>query len=521
MKHVLLRVIYSIPSGSPAMNLVYVDGIGMTRFGKSNLDLKSLITEAGKQALASSKCPPPQAIFIGAQNPEEFTGTGNIGALTADALGFWGVPSIRIETASSSGAAVFSVAYTAVASGVFGTVLVLAGEKMTDLPTARATRILAEVIENGEKEAGASMAALAAMAARAYADRFNLSPQQFELALAGVAMKSHANGALNPLAQFQKPLTFEDYKKSKFVAEPLRLYDCSPMTDGAAALLLTREKTDIRVAGIGQGTDTLAVRRRSSLTSFVATRIAAKQAYEMAGIGPREISFAEIHDAFTMLEIIDSEDLGFFDEGTGWKAIEDGTTRINGKFPINPSGGLKSRGHPVGASGLAQIVECVRQMRGQVDPRRQVAATDRALTHSIGGFGNNNFVAILEKESLKPAPDAGSYTLPISVAPPAGREDSVAAETDGILESFTLLHMPPEGFPAPLLLGFVRTFEGPRLLARASQLGTYRMHEKVRIVKDGNSWVFMKMDLISRLRYYVRRAAKKLQPGKKLNSIIA
>src|ERR1700757_4771672 len=189
------------------MGSIYVDGIGMTKFEKSGLDLKSLLVEAGRKALASSKYPEPQAIFIGTMNPEEFTGTGNIGTLIADALGLLGIPSIRVETASSTGAAVFSVAYTAVASGIFKNVLVIAGEKMTHLPTTKATRILAEVIEMYEREAGASMPALAAMITQAYMRRFKIPHERMEKVLADVAIKNHFNGSLNPLAQFQKRIT--------------------------------------------------------------------------------------------------------------------------------------------------------------------------------------------------------------------------------------------------------------------------------------------------------------------------
>jgi acetyl-CoA C-acetyltransferase len=493
------------------MSSVYVDGIGMTRFEKSASDLKSLLVEAGRKALASSKYPEPQAIFIGTMNPEEFTGTGNIGTLIADALGFLGIPSIRVETASSTGAAVFSVAYTAVASGIFKNVLVIAGEKMTHLPTTKATRILAEVIEIHEREAGASMPALAAMITQAYMRRFKIPHEKMEKVLADVAIKNHFNGSLNPLAQFQKRITMRDYKESRFISEPLRLYDCSPITDGAAALILTSEKTDIRVAGIGQGTDTLGVRHRSSLTSFMATRIAAKQAYEMAGIGPKDINFAEVHDAFTSFEIINSEDLGFFEEGNGWEAVEDGVTQIDGQFPINPSGGLKSRGHPVGASGLAQIVESIWQMRGQVDAKRQVGKADRALTHSIGGLGNNNFVTILERseETVKPAQRMNFYTLPIYIPRGISQDEVRIDKLDGILETFTVLHVPPEGFPSPLVLGFVQTGEGKRLLTRAMFLGKYQLGKRVKVEREGNIYLLRKVNFKEKLKYYFRLFAKK------------
>ncbi len=492
------------------MGSVYIDGIGMTKFEKSDLNLKSLLVKAAREALGVSRYPEPQAIFIGAMNPEEFTGTGNIGALTADALGLSGIPSIRVETASSSGAAVLSVAYAAVASGRFKNVLVIAGEKMTHLPTAKTTRILAEVIEQGERETGGTMPALGAMITQAYMGRFKIPKRRMEKILAGVAIKNHFNGSLNPLAQFQKRITFEDYKESKFISEPLRLYDCSPITDGAAALVLTSERTDIRVSGIGQGTDTLSVSHRVSLSSFMATRIAAKEAYDMAGVGPRDISFAEIHDAFTSFEIINSEDLGFFDEGNGWKAVEDGITQIDGQLPINPSGGLKSRGHPVGASGLAQIVESVRQMRGEVDAKRQVGKADIALTHSIGGLGNNNFVTILEKskENIKPTQRTSFYNLPIYI-PQTIEGDEIINRAEGTLETFTVLHVPPEGFHSPLILGFVQIEGGRRLLARAMFPEKHHIGERVKVEREGNIYLFRKAGLMEKFKYYLHLIGKK------------
>jgi len=491
------------------MGSVYIDGIGMTKFEKSDLNLKSLLVKAGREALSVSKYPEPQAIFIGTMNPEEFTGTGNIGVLTADALGLLGIPSIRVETASSSGAAVFSVAYAAVASGRFKNVLVIAGEKMTHLPTAKTTRILAEVIEQRERETGGTMPALAAMITQVYMGRFKIPQRRMEKILSSVAIKNHFNGSLNPLAQFQKRITFEDYKESRFVSEPLRLYDCSPITDGAAALVLTSEKTDIRVLGIGQGTDTLSVSHRSSLSSFMATRIAAKEAYDMAGIGPKDICFAEVHDAFTSFEIINSEDLGFFEEGNGWEAVEDGITQIDGQFPINPSGGLKSRGHPVGASGLAQVVESVRQMRGEVDAKRQVGKTDIALTHSIGGLGNNNSVIILEKskENIRPTQRTSFYTLPIHI--PRTTDDIRIESVEGILETFTVLHVPPEGFHSPLILGFVQVEGGRRLLARAMFLGKHHLSERVKVEREGNIYLFRKIGLMEKFKYYLHLIGKK------------
>src|SRR5262249_6620605 len=192
-------------------------------------------------------------------------------------------------------------------------------------------------------------------------------------------------------------------------ATPLRLYDCSPITDGAAALVLTGDKTDVKLAGIGQGTGPLSLRERDTFTSFPATQIAAARAYQMAGVSPQSIDFAEIHDAFTPFEIITSEDLGFFAPGKGGEAALDGKTALSGSLPINPSGGLKARGHPVGASGLAQIVEVTKTLRGQSHSKRTF---HRGLTQSTGGLGTNNFVTILERSDAAPKSSGAAFAAP-------------------------------------------------------------------------------------------------------------
>ncbi|OGQ04985.1 MAG: hypothetical protein A2026_14745, partial [Deltaproteobacteria bacterium RBG_19FT_COMBO_46_12] len=349
---------------------VYISGVGMTKFGRSKEPLEKMMAEAASSALKEAQLEKVEAIYLGVMNVEEFVGDSNFAALLADTLGLTGIPSTRVETASSTGAGAFETAFYAVASGHMKHVLVLAGEKMTHLPTAKTTRILSEVIDRSERRYGATMPALAAMIAQKYAREFNLSMLKLEDILAQVAIKNHSNGSFNPYAQFRKIITKEDYLKSQMVAFPLRLYDCAPITDGASALILTSQPTAIRVSGIGHATDTAAVRYRTSFTSFNSTKEAAQKAYIMAHLNPSDIQFAEVHDAFTLFEIIGTEDLGFFKPGEGWKALEEGITHLQGRLPINPSGGLKARGHPVGASGLAQLVEIVYQLRGDAGRER-------------------------------------------------------------------------------------------------------------------------------------------------------
>jgi acetyl-CoA C-acetyltransferase len=276
-------------------------------------------------------------------------------------------------------------------SGHYENVLVIGAEKMTHLPTKESTKILAKVIDPKERMYGASMPALAAMVTRLYMEKFDLSQEE----LAQVAVKNHKNGTMNPYAHFQEEIAAEDVLTSRMIADPLRLYDCSPMSDGACALILTPARGDVRVTGLGQGTDTISLSDRKKLTSFKSTKIAASKAYKMADIFPQDIDCAELHDAFTSFEIISSEDLGFFGEGEGGNALSQGITSLNGDLPINPSGGLKARGHPVGASGLAQIIEIFWQLTKNAG-KRQVDKARVGLTQSTGGLGNNNFVTILE-----------------------------------------------------------------------------------------------------------------------------
>jgi len=451
------------------MQTVYLAGVGMTKFGKSTSTLTELLCQAATDAIASSQIPAVEAVFIGAMNCEEFTGAGNIAAATVEALGLAGVPALRVETASSAGAAALHTAFQAVASGYYRHVLVLGGEKMTHLSTSAATRVLAEVIDYQERLCGATMPALAAMITESYRKKYRLSPSRLHNILCRIALKNHLNGSYNANAQFRKAISEKDYFASKWVATPLRLFDCSPITDGAAGVVLTAEKTDLFVSGIGQGTGPMSLRQRESFTSFPATQIAAKRAYLMAGVGPEDIHFAEVHDAFTTFEIIGTEDLGFFPAGKGGDAAAAGKTALDGELPINPSGGLKSRGHPVGASGVAQVVEVVKRLRGEARPQLKRDAT-RALAQSTGGLGANNFVTIVERVEQRRAPH--KLSLPPAQTPrsPAIKEPPPRAENEGRLETFTVLYVTPDGFLAPLALGLIRTRQGRLLFARGEDI---------------------------------------------------
>lgn len=456
------------------MKSVYIAGTGITRFGKDPRSLAQIAREAAHEALMEARLDRVDALYVGAMNPEEFTGDSNLASQIAEALGFIGAPSVRVETASSAGAAALVAGFQAIASGYWRRVLVIAGEKMTHLSTSATTRILAEVIDRRERLCGATMPALAAMITERYRRRFRLSQSRLENMLCAVAMKNHQNGVSNPHAQFQRAITKKDYAASKWVATPLRLYDCAPITDGAAAVVLTGDETGVRISGVGQGTGPVSLQDREVFTSFPATQIAARRAYRMAGTSPRGIEFAEVHDAFTAFEIIDTEDLGFFAPGQGGDAVLDGATALTGALPINPSGGLKARGHPVGASGLAQIVDAVRHLTGQTDPKREFR---RCLTQSIGGLGTNNFVTILERPE---APRVQNTWEPPSSAPGnPGPSAPPADEAEGLIETFTVVHVTPDGFLAPLALALIRTSDGKLTMAQGDADGQLKIGQDV------------------------------------------
>jgi len=487
---------------------IYISGVGMTHFGKSNASLEELMAEAARLALKDARIRRVDAIYLGVMNVEEFVGDSNFATLLADVLDLTGIPSTRVETASSTGAGVFETAFYAVGSGHMKNVLVLAGEKMTHLPTAKTTRILSEVIDRSERRYGTTMPALAAMIAQKYANDFHLSPQKLEDILARVAMKNHFNGSFNPRAQFQKRIEKGDYFKSHMVSYPLRLYDCAPISDGAAAMVVTSQPTSIRVSGIGHATDTSAVSHRSSLTSFNSTREAAEKAYTMAKVSPSDIQFAEVHDAFTPFEIIGTEDLGFFSPGEGWRALEQGATQLRGRLPINPSGGLKARGHPVGASGLAQLVEVVWQLRGDAGPERQIENAEIGLAQSVGGLGSNNFVTVLERSDRKRIVTEG-WRFSDHMKGTGSRKGKVPPlpEGTGVLETFTVLYSTPEGFLSPLALGFIRTKSGERVLAcnpNCSSPNVLRIGERVSLKKKEGLYVFEKFTLWNRMGRWLK-----------------
>lgn len=373
------------------MSEVYIAGAGMTRIGRRPESLAELMAEAARAALAAAGVERPEAIVVAAMNPEEFVGEGNFASALATYLGLSRTPALRAETATSSGAAALFTAFAAIAAGIYRTVLVVGGEKMTHLPTPRVSELIGRSIDPYERGYGATMPALAALATRVYMARTGVGLREISL----VAVKNHRHGARNPYAHFQSEVSLEEVMESRMVADPLRLYHCCPLSDGAAAVVLTAERRGVRVAGIGQGTDYLALRYRDSFANFRATQAAAQAAYRMAGFGPERVEVAEVHDAFEPFELISMEDLGLVPAGKAARTLLDGETALEGRLPVNPSGGLKARGHPLGATGVAQVVELYWQLLGMAEGRQVQARV--GLAHSIGGLATNNWVTLLER----------------------------------------------------------------------------------------------------------------------------
>jgi len=369
----------------------YIAGAAMTRFGSRPDSLADLMAEAARGALTSAGLERPEALVVSAMNPEEFVGEGNFASHVATHVGLARTPSLRAETATSSGAAALFTAFAMVSAGVYRSVLVVGGEKMTHLPTPRVSELIGRSIDPYERSYGATMPALAGLVTRAWMARTGATLRDVSL----VAVKNHANGAKNPLAHFREPVTLETVMESRMVADPLRLFHCCPISDGAAAVVVGAEPGPVRIAGIGQGSDYLALRYRDSFTGFRASQEAARTAFRMAGFGPERVEVAELHDAFAPFELMSMEDVGLAPAGKAARMLAHGETALDGRLPVNPSGGLKARGHPLGGTALAQVVELYWQLTGQAAGRQVEARV--GLAQSIGGLATTNWVTLLER----------------------------------------------------------------------------------------------------------------------------
>ena len=383
------------------MRPVAVIGIGKTPFGAfADRDLRSLAVEASQKCLKNASATPAQveAFYLGNFAGPSFVGQSHLAPYVAASMGITDVPATRFEAACASSGVAFAHAHAAVASGLFDLVLVTGVEKMTSQPTPRVAEILAMAGDcSGEGKAGATFPALFAMIAQRHMYQYGTTREH----MAAVAVKNHANGAKNPDAHLKKIITMEQALAGKPVADPLTIFDCSLVSDGAAAVLLAplkraREFTDkpIRVLAVAQTSDHVALDQKDDITTFRAVKTAAEKAYRAAGLTAADIEFAEVHDCFTIAEIIAIEDLGFVEKGQGGFYSLAGHTCLSGEKPINTSGGLKSKGHPVGATGVAQICDVALQIRGEAG-ERQLKRNRIGLAQNLGGSGATCVVSIL------------------------------------------------------------------------------------------------------------------------------
>jgi acetyl-CoA C-acetyltransferase len=385
------------------MRRVAVIGIGITKFGEHwDKSLRDLALEAGIKAITDAKIEGEkiEAGYLGNMAAGNFAMQEHLGALLADQMGLNPIPAVKIEAACASGAVAFRQAYLAVKSGMYDIVVAGGVEKMTDLDTETVSKILSAAgDQEWEAFQGATFPSLYALMMRAYMQKYGASQEDF----AHVAVKNHKHASMVEYAQFRNVITVEDVMNSKYVAEPIKVLDSSPITDGAAAVVLASmdvaysyTSNPIEVIASAQASDTLSLADREELYYTKASEIAAKQAYKQANITASQIDVAEVHDAFTIGEVLAIEALGFFKKGEGYKAAVEGETTFGGKVVVNTSGGLKAAGHPVGATGIKQIYEIVTQLRGKAG-KRQVPNALYGLTHNVGGSGATAVVHIFSK----------------------------------------------------------------------------------------------------------------------------
>ncbi|MCX7974590.1 MAG: thiolase domain-containing protein [Candidatus Aminicenantes bacterium] len=384
------------------MREVAVIGVGMIKWGELwEKSLRTIFVETALAAMDDAGVDHLDALYVGCMSSGLFVGQEHLGSLLADYLGQKPIPAARVESACASGGLALRLGFIDVASGMNDIVLVAGVEKMTDLNPNEATYALGTAADQEyEGYHGVTFPGLYALMARAHMEKYGTTREQ----LAMVAVKNHDHGSLNPLAQFPFKISVEAVLNSPLVADPLRVLDCSPITDGAAAVILAPvevarklQKPVVKIIGTGQATDSIALAQREDVTWLEAVYQSAKKALAMADKKIEEINIFEVHDCFTIAEICVIEALGLVERGKGGQAVEAGLTRIDGRFPVNPSGGLKAKGHPVGATGVAQAVEVVEQLRGEAGAR-QVKGACFGLTQTMGGTGGSSVVHIFAVE---------------------------------------------------------------------------------------------------------------------------
>jgi acetyl-CoA C-acetyltransferase len=385
------------------MRKISILGIGETKMGRlAERSLRDLIQEAGNKAIADAGIDKKDidALYLGNFNSSCLCGQGHMGSMASEALGLGNIPTVRTEGACASGSLAFRMAVMGILSGNYDIALVGGVEKMTHRNTATVTTAIASAMDY-ELEAmqGFTFPACFAMMAHRYFYEYRDVKREMGIC----AYNAHQNALLNPDAQMHKDVTLEKILAADLIASPLSLFDCSLVTDGSAFVVLAADDIAkglptkhraIELVGSGHAGDTLTLASKPVITSFAATKAAVAQAYFQANMKPEDIDFAEVHDCFTITQIINTEDLGFFEKGKGGDAVAEGITALKGKKPINPSGGLKAKGHPIGATGLSQIHEIVTQLRGDA-AERQLSKADVGLAHNLGGTAGTCVINIL------------------------------------------------------------------------------------------------------------------------------
>jgi acetyl-CoA C-acetyltransferase len=383
------------------MNVAVLAGVN-SKFGELwNTAPRDLATKVVDEAIyeAGIKKTEIEAVFVANMLSGTLGGQDHLGAFFAEELGL-PVAAFKIEGACASGGLAVHAGVMAISSGLYNTVLVLGLEKMTDHKPEEVAKALMGAGSDTEREAGATFPALYAMIARLHMEKYGTTEEQ----MAAVAVKNHYHASLNSHAQFRNEISIEKVMKSSSIASPLKLLDCSPMSDGASALILSNTKggeksnnQTIKIIASAVSTDSLGLSEREDLTSIHSAKRAAEIAYHQAKLNPSDIDIAEVHDCFTIAEIIAMEDLGFFKKGEAAQAIFDGKTTLGkGRLVVNTSGGLKAAGHPVGATGIKQVVEIYQQLSGKAG-NKQVIGVKYGLTHNVGGSGATAVVHILKK----------------------------------------------------------------------------------------------------------------------------
>ncbi|MHA1786439.1 MAG: thiolase C-terminal domain-containing protein [Candidatus Helarchaeota archaeon] len=403
---------------------VAIIGVGHTKFGRSEKSLMELLSDASLKAIEDSNTSEKDfdMVYVANMLAETLNHTTGLASALVDRINLLPTGTDQIKNGPASGASAIKNAFYAIKSGLCSLVLVVGGEKMThERRPGYITSAVATITHHeAERIHGVSLPSFAGMLTRAYLEKYDAKLEW----LSKISIKNHKNGKHNPNAHFQKEIKefmnkkiqqgkgnwkdeiefLNDTKVNPIITDPLQLFHICPVSDGAAALVLCNDEiaqqftdTPIYISGVGHATDTHIIYEREDITTLKALQICSKQAYDMAKTKPQEMSLAELHDAFAILEAVQSEDIGFFKKGEGAKAAAEGLTEIGGKIPINPSGGLKARGHPLGATGVAQVVELTWQLRGEATGR-QVDGATKGITCNFGGFGNNIVSILVERK---------------------------------------------------------------------------------------------------------------------------